>query len=302
MASWLSALARTRDALSGALRRLAGVPADAGADPAELEEALVRADVSTTLAARLCGGLSARARAMQTDLPHALAAALAEILPDTPAPWTRGAEGPGTILIVGVNGSGKTTTCAKLAHRAARDGLTPLLCAGDTFRAAGSDQLRIWADRLKCDVVVGATGADPAAVAFDALTAAIARRADVLLVDTAGRMHTKQPLMQELVKVRRSLAKRKPGAPESTWIVLDAALGRNALSQAKTFHEAVPLTGIVVSKLDGSARGGFVFSLADELKLPVLFAGLGEGADDLVPFDRHRFVRGLLGLEESHGG
>jgi fused signal recognition particle receptor len=202
--------------------------------------------------------------------------------------------------VVGVNGSGKTTTCAKLAHRAAAEGLTPLLCAADTFRAAGSDQLRIWAERLGCEVVAGATGADPAAVAFDALGAAIARKSDLLIVDTAGRMHTKQPLMQELVKVRRSLGKRKAGAPEATWIVLDAALGRNAIAQARTFHEAVPLTGIVVSKLDGSSKGGFVFTLADELGIPVLFAGLGEGAGDLVPFDRRRFVGGLLGLEDRH--
>ena len=301
MASWLSALARTRDAISGALRRLAGAAVSAGADPAELEEALVRADVSAAIAARVCEGLSARARAMKSDLPHALAAALEELLPPAAVPWTRG-EGPSTILVVGVNGSGKTTTCAKLARRAARDGLKPLLCAGDTFRAAGSDQLRIWADRLGCEVVAGSTGADPAAVGYDALGAAISRKADVLIIDTAGRMHTKQPLMQELVKVRRSLGKRKPGAPESTWIVLDAALGRNAISQARTFHEAVPLTGVVVSKLDGSARGGFVFTLADELKVPVLFAGLGEGADDLVPFDRRRFVHGLLGLEDRDGG
>ncbi|MBM4153791.1 MAG: signal recognition particle-docking protein FtsY [Lentisphaerae bacterium] len=298
MASWLSALARTRDAISGALRRLAGAPAAAGPDPAELEESLVRADVSAAIAARVCEGLPSRARDRATDLPHALAAAMEAILPATPAPWTRG-DGPSTILVVGVNGSGKTTTCAKLAHRAAQDGLRPLLCAADTFRAAGSDQLRIWADRLGCEVVAGATGADPAAVAYDALGAAVARGSDLLIVDTAGRMHTKQPLMQELVKVRRSLGKRRPGAPEATWIVLDAALGRNAIAQAKTFHEAVPLTGVVVSKLDGSAKGGFVFTLADELKVPVVFAGLGEGAGDLVPFDRARFVRGLLGLEDA---
>ncbi len=301
MASWLSALARTRDAISGALRRLAGGPSTSGPAASELEEALVRADVSAALAARACDGLVARAREMKADLPHALAASLADLLPEPPVPWARG-DGPTTILVVGVNGSGKTTTCAKLARRVARDGLSPLLCAGDTFRAAGSDQLRLWADRLQCEVVAGATGADPAAVAYDAMGAAIARRADVLIIDTAGRMHTKQPLMQELVKVRRSIGKRRPGAPESTWIVLDAALGRNAISQARTFHEAVPLTGVVVSKLDGSSKGGFVFSLADELRVPIVFAGLGEGADDLVPFDRNLFVRGLLGMEGGRDG
>jgi len=158
--------------------------------------------------------------------------------------------------------------------------------------------LRIWAGRLGCDVVAGATGADASAVAYDALGAAEARGADVLIVDTAGRMHTKRPLMDELAKIRRSLAKRRPAAPEATWIVLDAAIGRNAVSQAKFFHEAAPLTGVVVSKLDGSSRAGFVFSVAEELGVPVVFAGLGEGEDDLAPFDRRRFVRGLLGMDD----
>jgi len=162
---------------------MAGAPAASGPDPAELEESLVRADVSAAIAARVCEGLSARARALKSDLPHALAAALEELLPVVPAPWTRG-HGPETILVVGVNGSGKTTTCAKLAHRAAREGLKPLLCAADTVRAAGSDQLRIWAGRLGCEVVAGATGADPAAVAYDALGAAVARGSDLLIVDT----------------------------------------------------------------------------------------------------------------------
>jgi fused signal recognition particle receptor len=198
-----------------------------------------------------------------------------------------------------VNGSGKTTTTAKLAHHAAAAGARPLLAAADTFRAAGSEQLRVWGARVGCDVVGGASGADAAAVAYDALAAAKARGNDVLLVDTAGRMHTKGPLMQELRKVSRSLGKGLPGAPHHTWMVLDATIGQNALHQAREFHAAVPLTGVVVAKLDGSSKAGFVFGVSRELGVPILFAGLGEQAGDLVPFEAAAFVDALLGLESA---
>lgn len=298
MASWRTALSKTRAALARVLGRSPDANAKAGAAVAGLEDALLLADVAPALAAAVCQQV-ARDPA-PVDAMTKLAGVLESMLPP-PAPAAESPP-PRTVVVVGTNGSGKTTTCAKLARRVQQEGRRPLLCAADTFRAAGADQLRLWATRLGCDVVAGGAGADPAAVAFDALDAAIARRADALFIDTAGRMHTREPLMRELEKIRRALAKRKPAAPEDTWLVMDATLGRNAVAQAGAFAAATPLTGVVVAKLDGSARGGFVFSLARDLGLPILYAGLGEGPDDLVPFDRRRFVRGLLGIDDDDGG
>jgi fused signal recognition particle receptor len=172
-----------------------------------------------------------------------------------------------------------------------------LLAAGDTFRAAGVEQLKWWANHLKCEIVAGATGADAAAVAFDAAAAAQARGSDVLLLDTAGRMHTKTPLMQELQKVAAALAKKMPGAPHEVWLVLDATLGQNALVQARQFHAAIPLTGAIIAKVDGSSKAGFVFAVAKELGVPIRFIGLGEGEEDLQPFDAEKFVTAMLGEE-----
>jgi len=219
-----------------------------------------------------------------------------------PYNWKKAEEYPTVILVVGVNGSGKTTTCAKLARLAEKSGLEPILGAADTFRAAGADQLKWWGNELGYDVVAGATGADTAAVAYDAVDAAIARKKDVLIVDTAGRMHTREPLMRELEKVRNAMAKRLPGAPHETWIVLDAMIGQNALAQAKVFHDAAPLTGAVLAKLDGSAKAGFVFSVNQEMEVPIRFAGLGEGKDDLAVFQPDEFVSALLDLEPSAEG
>ena len=203
------------------------------------------------------------------------------------------------MLVVGVNGSGKTTTSAKLAHLFKTKGQRALLAAADTFRAAGSDQLVLWANRLGCDVVSGKTGSDAASVAFDAVKAAEARGVDIVLIDTAGRMHTKKPLMLELEKIQRSLGKAIKGAPHETWIILDASLGQNAVAQARFFHEMVPLTGVVVTKLDGSSRAGFLFSVYQELQVPVYFAGLGEGENDLAVFSPESFVDALLAVEEE---
>ncbi len=302
MTTWTRALSRTRRALLAPLRRVLGGPDRAGEGPLEaLEETLLAADVSPALAGEILGRLERGGRGTSASRREALRLLLVDRLPAAPFSWEAG-ETPRVVLVVGVNGAGKTTTCAKLARRVAVSGRRPLLAAADTFRAAGADQLRLWAERLGCDVVAGATGSDAAAVAFDAADAAVARGADWLLVDTAGRMHTRDPLMKELEKVRRALAKRVPGAPHETWMVLDAALGRNAVAQARRFHEAVPLTGVVVAKLDGSSKAGFVFSIAGELGLPVHFAGLGEDADDLVPFDPEAFVSGLLGEEGADAG
>lgn len=294
MKSWLNALSRTRDRIVEGLTRL--VPGLAKADPAALEEwerTLIQADISPRLVGEWVEGL--RRQAGRDDIRAAVAKMMLATFPDeAPFDWRHGPS-PRVVLITGVNGSGKTTTTAKLGHLAKREGLKPLLAAADTFRAAGSHQLKLWADRLGLDAVVGAHGADAAAVAFDSVQAGVARKADVVLIDTAGRMHTKQPLMDELQKVRRSVAKALPGAPHESWIVLDATLGNNAVVQARMFKECVALTGVVVAKLDGSSKAGFVFTLRKELGLPVRYVGLGESAEDLVPFDAGEFVKGFLG-------
>jgi fused signal recognition particle receptor len=201
---------------------------------------------------------------------------------------------PFVILAVGVNGVGKTTTVAKLAQRFFREGKTPLLVAADTFRAAAIDQLQIWADRIGADIIRHRPGADPAAVAFDGMTAAKARGADVLLIDTAGRLHTKSNLMDELRKVQRVLAQENQGAPHEVLLVLDATLGQNALSQAKQFHEAVGVTGLALTKLDGTARGGIVVAIADALRIPVRLVGVGEAVEDLQDFNAQAFVEALF--------
>lgn len=295
MKSWLKALARTRDKIVGGLANL--LPGLAKADPVALEaweRSLIQADIAPRLVAEWIDQL--RRKHGSADMAPKIEAMLEATFPKQgPFAW-KGAASPKVILITGVNGSGKTTTAAKLGHLVKKQGMTPLLAAADTFRAAGSHQLKLWADRLKLDVVVGAHGADSAAVAYDAVKAAVARKADVVIIDTAGRMHTKQPLMDELQKVRRSIAKALPGAPHENWIVLDATLGNNAVIQARMFEKCVDLTGVVVAKLDGSSKGGFIFTIQKELGLPVYFVGLGEGEDDLAPFDSKEFVKGFLGV------
>lgn len=205
---------------------------------------------------------------------------------------------PFVLLMVGVNGGGKTTTIAKLAHRNAAEGNAVALVAADTFRAAAIDQLATWAERVGVPIVKGVPQGDPGAVAYDAMHAGVCRTADLVLVDTAGRLHTQKNLMQELRKVRGVLAKEMPGAPHATLLVLDATTGQNGLAQAKAFMEAVEVTGLVLAKLDSSAKGGIAFAVARELGLPILYVGLGEGLDDLVPFDAAHYVDALLGAEE----
>jgi len=301
MASWLSALSRTRERISGAMARVfsSGRKLD-DATVEELEAVLLQADIPLSIVTDVMDRLHKAFRSSDHKPADAMRAILVGELGDQEA-FTWGATGrPQTILLVGINGAGKTTTAAKLAYLAKKNGHKPLLGAADTFRAAGSSQLQLWAERLGVDVVGGPTGADAAAVAFDAVTAAQSRGCDVLVVDTAGRMHTRQPLMTELQKVRRSISKKMPDAPHETWIVLDASMGQNALNQARQFHEASPLTGAVVTKLDGSAKAGFLFAINNELDLPVRFVGLGEQADDLVPFSPGEFVDALLGNDSSY--
>jgi len=201
---------------------------------------------------------------------------------------------PTVILVVGVNGTGKTTSVAKLAHRFQQDGRKVLLAACDTFRAAAVEQLQIWGQRLKADVISSKYGADPAAVVHDAVDAAVAREADALLIDTAGRLHTKHNLMQELEKVRRVIQKRLPAAPHESLLVLDASTGSNGLNQAREFHKSMGLTGLIVTKLDGTSKGGIVVAIQREMKLPIKFVGLGEKVDDLQPFDARQFVEAMF--------
>jgi fused signal recognition particle receptor len=198
------------------------------------------------------------------------------------------------VLVVGVNGTGKTTTIGKLASRWAGDGRSIILAAADTFRAAAIEQLRIWAERARVPVIAHAPGADPGAVVYDALDAAVARGADLVIADTAGRLHTRSNLMDELTKIRRIVDKRLPGATPEILFVLDATTGQNGLAQARAFHAAVGLTGIVLTKLDSTAKGGIVFAIEDALDVPVRFVGVGEGVGDLIPFDPDAFVAALF--------
>jgi len=267
-----------------------------------LEEALLEADVGAETAAALTEAVRSRAdTATRKDVEEVRRLLIEEIerelasAPRLPAEASVPAVPLEVIFLVGVNGSGKTTTAAKLARRAAAEGRSVLLAAADTFRAGAIEQLEIWGERLKLPVVRHKEGADPSAVLFDALSAAKARGTQTLLVDTAGRLHTKKNLMEELAKMRRIAAREVPGAPHQTLLVLDATTGGNGLAQARRFVEAVGVTGVVLTKLDGSARGGIVLAIYRELKLPVLYVGVGEGMDDLIPFDPSQYARALLG-------
>jgi fused signal recognition particle receptor len=216
-----------------------------------------------------------------------------------PSNLARAAQPPTVVLLAGVNGTGKTTSAAKLAHLLKEQGNTVLLAACDTFRAAAIEQLKIWGERTGCEVIAGQYGADSAAVAFDALGAAMNRGVDYLLIDTAGRLHTKKNLMEEMKKMHRSLQKKLPTAPHEVLLVLDATTGSNALNQAREFHQALGVTGLIVTKLDGTAKGGIVVAIARELKIPVKFIGLGEQVDDLQPFDAKQFAEALFGVNEN---
>ncbi len=291
-------LTRTRNAAFSRIAGLLGASQVTDATWDELEELLIQADVGVETTLYLVKRLRQRARdeailkadALQTALREELRA----LLP-TPPPLNLGNRPLDVILIVGVNGSGKTTSIAKLAHRYRQQDRRVLLAAADTFRAAAMDQLEIWAQRAGVDIVTGPDGGDPGAVVFDALQAARARGMDLLIADTAGRLHTQYNLMAELRKVHKVAAKNAEGAPHETLLVLDATTGQNALSQARHFQEAVEVTGVVLAKLDSTARGGMVFPIARELGLPVRFVGTGEKMDDLAPFDADAFVEGLFG-------
>lgn len=269
-------------------------------DVEKIERILIEADFGVAATVELTQALDDEIRdgkiKNEADLRAALEGRLAGLLDGGPTPGqiVRAADGPTIILIVGVNGTGKTTTAAKLARRLQREKRTVLLAAADTYRAGAIAQLQVWAERLGIPCVAGAPGGDPAAVAFDAIDAAVSRGLDTVVVDTAGRLHTQEGLMDELRKVVRVIARRLPGAPHETLLVLDGTVGQNAVQQGRLFAQAVSPTGIVVTKLDGSARGGAVTALRRELGLPIRFIGVGEGVDDLEPFDARRFAAHLL--------
>jgi fused signal recognition particle receptor len=295
-------LARLRDSLGKSRRalteQLVSVAFDASDDEAweRLEEALIRGDVGVPATAELVRRLEARGEI--GSLPDALAQEVEELFGDAPTLAVNG-EAPRVILVVGVNGTGKTTTSGKLAAKLAENGRSVVLGAADTFRAAAEEQLEIWAERAGADFVGAARGADPAAVAFDAVEAARARGKDVVIVDTAGRLHTQSNLMEELAKVTRVLAGRIEGAPHETLLVVDATTGQNGLQQARLFGETAGVTGVALTKLDGSAKGGVAVAIAHELGLPVKLIGVGEGLDDLRPFDAHDFAWALVGADDG---
>ena len=298
MGSWFNGLRRTRERFSGALQDLFSAPKPDKATAEELADLLITADVPLRLVQTLSRELEKSASRKETRIDTFRRVLVAALGHNPPLDWTA-LPSPSVVLLVGINGSGKTTTAAKLARMALQAGRKPLLGAADTFRAAGAHQLKLWADRIGCEAVIGATGGDSAAVAYDAIDASLARQCDIAIVDTAGRMHTKEPLMRELQKVRVAMDKRLPGAPHHTWVVLDAMLGQNAVVQARQFHEMTPLTGVIATKLDGSSKGGFLFAIRQELNLPIVYAGLGEGMDDLAAFDSAAFVDALLNLENK---
>ena len=295
---FLTVLSRTRAALSSALSHLAGRREETETVWEEWSAALVQVDIGV----RLAGELTAKARAaaaLSRDRTGAAARRFLEeeitrVLTPGARPLFRPSPPPRVILAVGVNGTGKTTTLAKLARRLQGEGEKVLLAACDTYRAAAIEQLEILAKRAGADLMRQEYGSDPAAVAYDALRAALSRRHASLLIDTAGRLHTRSDLREELRKIARALGKALPGAPQEIFLILDGSVGQNGLKQAEAFAQAVPLTGVILTKLDGTARGGIVLAVQESLHLPVVALGTGEGIDDLLDFDPRSFARALL--------
>lgn len=293
---WRQGLSRTRKTTFGRIANLLGATEITEATWEDLEALLIQADMGIETSAAVLEDLQARVRQEGLTRADELQEALRQELrarldsPLLPTFTNR----PSVVLLVGVNGSGKTTTAAKLGRYYSRQGKQVLLVAADTFRAAAIDQLQVWAQRVDLPFIAGQPGGDPAAVTYDAIQSARARQTDLVLVDTAGRLHTRFNLMEELKKVHRVAGKALPGAPHGVWLVMDATTGQNALQQARAFKEAVQVSGVILAKLDSSARGGMAFAIQRELGLPILFAGLGEGPDDLQPFDPDSFVEGCI--------
>jgi fused signal recognition particle receptor len=291
-------MSKTREALGAELQATVYGPLD-DETWERLEETLIYADVGAQTTAQIVGRLETEAASGDLSGGEDLQNRLCDLLADaarTGEPTIDLRHAPAVILVVGVNGTGKTTTIGKLAWHLQKElGLSVLLGAADTYRAAAVDQLAIWAERAGCDIVRAEQGSDPGAVAFDAVAAAQARGHDVVIIDTAGRLHTQTNLMEELSKVRRVIEKRLPGAPHETLLTIDATTGQNGLRQALLFREAVDVTGIALTKLDGTAKGGIALAIAQELGVPVKLIGVGEGIDDLRPFDADDFARAIVG-------
>jgi fused signal recognition particle receptor len=293
---WRDSLTKTSKRTFGQIANLLGATEIEDDIWDELEALLIQADLGMETVDVILDALEKRVDTEGLTKAHQLRAGLRDELRKlliTPPPLDLPHK-PTVVLLVGVNGSGKTTSAAKLGYKFRQQGKTVLLAAADTYRAAAIDQLQAWAERLDLPLIAGQPNGDPGAVTYDAIQAAQARETDLLLVDTAGRLHTRFNLMQELQKVSRVASKALPGAPHAVWLVIDATNGQNALQQAKAFKEAVKVNGIILSKLDSSARGGMVFAIQRELGLPILFAGLGEKPDDIEPFDPDAFVDGIL--------
>jgi fused signal recognition particle receptor len=300
-------LAKTRGRIAAGIRSVASLGRKIDADfLEELEEVLIMADVGPRAAGAICARIEEAYKAGEVKGGEEILPFLKEHLKTTLAQESTGlaaAETPPTVVLVAwVNGTVKTTSVGKLAHRLRGEGKKVIVCAADTFRAAAVEQLDVWAKRSGAEIVRHQTGADPAAVVFDGCDAAVARGADVLLVDTAGRLHTKENLMRELEKIRRVVARKVPGAPHEVLLVLDATTGQNAVVQAKQFAEAIQVTGLFVAKLDGTAKGGAVLGMQDEVRIPVKFVGVGEALEDIEAFDADAFVEALFDTGGAGGG
>jgi fused signal recognition particle receptor len=297
-AKFKAGLAKTHSKLTHEIKRIVTRSPKLTADSIEeLEHALIGADLGMAMTEQIISSVKKNYEsqgASGLDFPAIARAEIEKSLAGNKPELKKAAQGPTVVSIVGVNGTGKTTTSAKLAHLIQSRGQTALLAACDTFRAAAIEQLKLWGTKLKVEVIASAYGSDAASVAHDAVTAAQARKTDYLFIDTAGRLHTKHNLMQELHKLHRVIGKQLPGAPHEVLLVLDGSTGMNALNQAREFNKAVPLTGLIVTKLDGTSKGGMVVAIQKELGLPVKFVGLGEQADDLQPFDAKQFAQALF--------
>lgn len=291
-------LSKTRQSIVGSVREIVTGTALTDETFEDLEATLVQADLGIETVTALVADMKEKVRERRISEVEGLLALLKEELIDALDPGYQppkpAIEGPHITLVVGVNGSGKTTTTGKIAAKHVRAGEKVMLGAADTFRAAAVEQLAIWSERAGCDLVQRPEGSDPASVAYETVDLAFARGMDRVLIDTAGRLHTKTNLMDELGKVQRVIGRRAPGAPHEVLLVLDATTGQNALQQAKIFSAAVPITGIVLTKLDGTAKGGIVIAIQKQLGVPITMIGVGEGIDDLQPFDRHEFVEALF--------
>lgn len=292
-------LKKTQVKLAHELKRIfTGSPKLTGSTLEELEAALLGADFGMAVTLQITAAVKKAYESQGGAGLDVFSIARQEVetsLTNAQTPLRQSPSGLIVASLVGVNGTGKTTTCAKLAYHVQQQGYKALLAACDTFRAAAIEQIKLWGEKLEIPVIAGAYGADPASVAHDAVSAALARQSHYLFVDTAGRLHTKHNLMQELQKLHRVMGKQCPGAPHETLLVLDATTGMNALTQAREFHKAVPLTGLVITKLDGTSKGGMVVAIQKELGLPIKFVGLGEQADDLQPFDAKQYASALFG-------